>query len=169
MQVKIVEATQPGTPLNWGKFLVMKPDAEWRRSAATPGCELDVSPRVLAVLGWTPEQIADRSLLAQIGWGTFHVMVFDLQTCEGAAFLPGGSAVADLNKHRIWVCPMYEPFLAWLYEQDLTDLSKLPDSVEVDAEFEMSGYRRPGPFPDEATRDVLDDAASLHRVAMDDD
>ena len=72
--------------------------------------------------------------------------MLDLQTCEGAAFSPGGLVSADLNKHRVWVCPLYEPFLNWLYKQDTTDLSALPAHVDLpDAEFQMSGYRRPGP------------------------
>jgi hypothetical protein len=80
-------------------------------------------------------------------WGKFLVIVFDLETNEGASFTPGGLASADLNKHQIWVCPMYEPFLEWLYKQDLTELSKLPDYVHLDAPSAMAGYRRPGPNP----------------------
>jgi hypothetical protein len=44
--------------------------------------------------------------------------------------------------------PLFEPFLTWLYQQDLADLDKLPDFVEIDekiAPFSMAGYRRPGP------------------------
>ena len=64
----------------------------------------------------------------------------------GAVFAPGGSPSHDLQKHRIWVCPMYEPFLNWLYKQDLTDLDKLPAMVNLkDAEFVLYGHRRPGP------------------------
>lgn len=56
----------------------------------------------------------------------------------------------DLDKHRVWVCPLYEPFLNWLYAQDLADLDKLPDLVDIpDAEFQMHGYRRPGPAGEE--------------------
>jgi hypothetical protein len=41
---------------------------------------------------------------------------------------------------------MYSPFLCWLYEQDLKDLTKLPSFLDLpDAEFAMSGHRRPGP------------------------
>lgn len=72
--------------------------------------------------------------------------VLDLQTGEGAFFRPGGYAAADLEKHRVWVCPLFEPFLEWLYRQDLTDLGQLPRLVELpDAEFAMRGYRRAGP------------------------
>lgn len=71
--------------------------------------------------------------------------MLDLETGEGALFLPGGYASADLDKHKVWVCPLFEPFLAWLYKQDLQDLSKLPDLVDLpDAPFQWSGYRRSG-------------------------
>lgn len=40
---------------------------------------------------------------------------------------------------------MAEPFVEWLYQQDLTDLDALPRYVEFpDAEFALAGYRRPG-------------------------
>ena len=66
-------------------------------------------------------------------------------------FLPGGGfARADLNKRKIWVCPLFEPFLEWLYRhvhdkegdwwQDLPRVVELPD-----APFEIYGHRRPGP------------------------
>jgi hypothetical protein len=80
------------------------------------------------------------------GWSPEHLLIMDLQTGEAAMFMPGGSPAHDLDKHRIWVCPMFEPFLDWLYQQDVTDLTKLPGYVEIDAEFSMSGYRRPGPM-----------------------
>jgi len=124
VKVKLIEATNG--PRNWGKFMVARFDhAEWsRESKLTPG----------------------RALLMQRGWGSEDVIVFDLETCEGAAFRPGGLPSADLQKHRVWVCPLFEPFLAWLYQQDLTDLDKLPDLIDLpDAAFEMAGYRRPGP------------------------
>lgn len=126
METKIVEAEQgDGQQLNWGKFLVMRPDTEWDRRSPVSGLPVP--------------------LLAEIGWGPHHVIVFDLQTCEGAAFRPGGSARADLNKHRIHVCVLFEAFLEWLYGQPLDDLSALPDRVELgDVPFAMFGYRRPG-------------------------
>jgi hypothetical protein len=38
---------------------------------------------------------------------------------------------------------MFEPFLTWLYAQDLSDLQALPDYVELpDAPFALAGYRR---------------------------
>jgi hypothetical protein len=76
------------------------------------------------------------------------VWVLDLQTREGAAFKLGGSVQADLTKHQIWVCPMYEPFLEWLYQQppDAVMALDLPAFVDLpDAEFAFSGHRRPGP------------------------
>jgi hypothetical protein len=44
-----------------------------------------------------------------------------------------------------WVCPLFEPFLAWLLAQDLSDLDALPDFAELpDAPGAMFGYRRAG-------------------------
>jgi hypothetical protein len=44
----------------------------------------------------------------------------------------------------IWVCPMFEPFLTWLYKQP--DPFAIPAHVDLpDAPFAMQGYRRSGP------------------------
>lgn len=123
MIIKIVEVTN--NDKNWGKFMVMRPDVEWQR----------------------PVKIVDgqsRSLLAACGWDREHIWVLDLQTGEGIYVRPSGLASADLNeKHQVWVCPMFEPFLNWLYKQDLTDLNVLPDTLNLsDAEFALHGYRR---------------------------
>lgn len=132
METKIIEATQNAERgFNWGKFCVARFDTEWKhRSAIDPGSSLP--------------------LLTQRGWGREHLWVMDLETCEAVGVRPGGSAHADLEKHQVWVCPMFEPFLMWLYKQDLTDLGALPDLVELpDAPGAMSGYRRPGPGKDD--------------------
>jgi hypothetical protein len=85
-------------------------------------------------------------LITGRGWSPEHLLIVDLQTGEGAIFRPGGLAGHDLNKHAIWVCPLFEPFLTWLYEQDLSDLDKLPAHIDLpEAEFMMSGHRRAGP------------------------
>lgn len=130
MNTKFIEASQnadAGGIVNWGKFMLGRFDQdEWER-----GSEVGDS---------------DRSLLHQCGWVSSHLWVLDLQTGEGAYLSPGGSAHADLQKHAVWVCPMFEPFLEWLYTQDLSDLDALPALVNLpDAEFSMHGYRRPGP------------------------
>jgi hypothetical protein len=120
---KFVEVTNG--PNNWGKFMVARFNTEY------------------AYRSNIAEQMP---LLRTIGWTHRHIIVFDLQTGEGASFLPGGRAAYDLDKHRIWVCPLFEPFLEWLYKQDLTDLSKLPATIDLpDAPVAMSGYRRKGP------------------------
>ena len=128
MITHIIEATQQADGdssgfANWGKFLVAKFDEdEWGKPSSIAQAE---------------------SLLGSIGWAPDHIIVFDLQTCEGAGFNPHGLASADLNKHKIWVCPMYEPFLIWLYQQDLSDITKLPHQVVIpEAEFALYGYRR---------------------------
>jgi hypothetical protein len=124
MKTRIIEATNQN--LNWGKFLVGRFD----RELLVPSALISALPL---------------PLLDQIGWNPRSVWVLDLQTCEGAAFTPTGVAKADLDKHRIWVCPLFEPFLEWLYQQDLTDIDALPALVELPhAEFAMRGYRREG-------------------------
>jgi hypothetical protein len=125
---RIVEAGQgKNMPANWGKFMVMWPDEqEWSHHS-------EMDPK-----GPMP-------LLRKIGWSRQHIWVLDLQTGEGGCFLHGGVAGADLRKHRIWVCPLFEPFLAWLYLQPLSELASLPALVELPkAEFALFGYRREG-------------------------
>lgn len=127
MITKIIEATN--NRLNWGKFMVCRYDGEeWSRKVKVDGHPY-------------PNDLLFRS----IGTDPRCVWVLDLQTGEGALFKPGGNPTADLDKHRVWVCPMFEPFLNWLYGQNLNDLSKLPDAIDIpDAEFRLHGYRRPG-------------------------
>lgn len=124
MKLHVVEAAGNG---NWGKFAVGRPgpgEWAWRSTVGDAGAPL----------------------LTQVGWGREHVWVWDLQTGEGAIFRPGGYAKADLEKHRVWVCPLFAPFLEWLYTQDLSDLDQLPRLVDLaGAEFAFTGYRRRGP------------------------
>lgn len=126
MKVKFIEASQNAERgFNWGKFAVMRFDEEWSWRSAI--------------------DLTSSSLLRSCGWGSNHLWVLDLQTGEGAFLSPGGSAHADLDKHKVWVCPMFEPFLEWLYGQDLADLDALPTLVELpDAPGAFAGYRRPG-------------------------
>jgi hypothetical protein len=124
VRTRIVEATNG---FNWGKFLVGRFDGEWEvRSQAS--------------------EAGPMPLLEQVGMARDQVLVLDLQTCEGALFSvrPSGHPVADLDKHHVWVCPMFEPFLTWLYQQDVSDLDALPGLVELDAPSAMAGYRRGG-------------------------
>jgi hypothetical protein len=129
VKLKFIEITNG--PANWGKFAVatFTPE-EWQQRAVIDG----------------------HSIIAGRGWTDRHVWVLDLQTGEGAMFRPGGSAKHDLDKHAIWVCPMYQPMLEWLYSRvgDAKDvaaaIAALPDHVDLpDAPFALSGYRRPGP------------------------
>jgi hypothetical protein len=123
MRVKLVEVTNGSR--NWGKFLLGAFDTEWEYKSVVDG----------------------NSIIAGRGWSRDHLLVLDLQTGEGAMFRLGGSAKADLDQRKIWVCPMYEPFLTWLYKQP--DPFAIPAHVDLpDAEFAFSGYRRPGPQPD---------------------
>jgi hypothetical protein len=129
VETVIVEVTQDAASgFNWGKFCVARFDTEWERRSGLP-------------------HNSSAPLLAQCGWDDSFLWVLDLQTGEGAYFRPGGSAHADLLRHRVWVCPMFQPFLEWLYAQgDLSDLSVLPPVVEIPgAPGALYGYRRPGP------------------------
>ncbi len=132
MKTKIIEVTNG--PRNWGKMLVGQFDAEWEyQSVVAPGS----------------------ALLSGRGWGPGHILVLDLQTGEGSVFRHGGLASADLEKHAIWVCPMFAPFLDWLYRQDVSNLDALPPHVDLpEAEFHLSGYRRPGPSNEERRKVV---------------
>lgn len=128
MKTRIIEATNGER--NWGKFLLGRFDTEWGVETMVGGNAGTSSWNILRSQGWDPE----------------HLLVLDLATGEGALFRPGGLAGADLEKHRVWVCPLFEPFLAWLYKQDLSDLDKLPARVNLpDAPFAFRGHRRPGP------------------------
>lgn len=132
MRTKIIEVTNG---FNWGKFLIGEFDTEWGLKS-----EIPLDPSIEAL---------NMPLLNQLGWARGqYFLVLDLQTGEGAIFNPVGSARHDLNgKHKIWVCPMFEPFLLWLYEQPM-DLDKLPTVVnftEQEAPSAMYGYRRGGP------------------------
>lgn len=109
MLTHMMEATNG---FNWGKFLIGRFDHEWQ------------CPSLITIPS-VP------SLLRQRGWTKNHLLVLDLETGEGAILLPGGSASADLNKHQIWVCPLYPAFLEWLYLQDLTELKALPRLIEL--------------------------------------
>jgi hypothetical protein len=128
METKIIEATnaEGGGGINHGKFLVGRfTEDEWNHQSPIEG----------------PGLLTRR-------YGRHHLLVLDLEAAEGAIFAHGGYAKADLNKHPIYVCPMFEPFLTWLYQQDVDDLQALPDVVrftEDEAPSAMWGYRRPGP------------------------
>jgi hypothetical protein len=124
MKIVTIEATNHDHGgINWGKFLIGQFDEdEWG--------------------DWS--MVSNTPLLKTCGWSPADLLVLDLQTGEGAIFSPGGYAKADLDKHKIWVCPMFEPFLTWLYTQDLADLDTLPTIVRLDAPSDITGYRRGG-------------------------
>jgi hypothetical protein len=132
MKTHLIEVTNGEK--NWGKFLIGQFDHEWERVSA-----VDHGHKLLRSVGWAEYQD--------------FALVLDIQTGEGAMFRLGGLASADLNKHRIWVCPMYEPFLQWLYDFYRDEQAKvrgawwdhLPLHVDLPAApFAMHGYRRTG-------------------------
>lgn len=134
MITKFIEATEV-TNFNWGKFAVCRfESSEWARPSELRDLR-DLSDA---------ERPRSVSLLRERGWTAENILVLDLQTGEGAIFRPGGSARNDLNdKHQVWVCPLFESFLCWLYRQDLADISALPSLINLgDVPTSMSGYRR---------------------------
>ncbi len=147
MKSNFIEVTNAGDGggINWGKFLLMQfgPEEYSYKSVVDKGGTQ--SPDI-------PVELRGIGLLRAIGWDSAAIWVLDLQTQEGAAFhvTPRGYVAADLDKHRIWVCPMYEPFLNWLYKQtkelraDVTLLPSLVKLTEEEAPSAMSGYRRGG-------------------------
>ena len=147
MKTIFIEATD-ASQFNWGKFMVGRMDADEmsRLSAmqiAYAAKQTNEEEKAFQ------ERMARKPLLYQIGFDPKAVYVFDLQTCEGSFFSPSQKhpkcATFDLEKHKIWVCPMFEPFLTWLYGQDLSDLEKLPRLVDLgDVPIAMAGYRREG-------------------------
>jgi hypothetical protein len=133
MKTKIIEGTNN---FNWGKFLIGRFDHEWEVRSS----------------------IDQRMLLGGRGWSQDHLFVMDLQTGEGFVTLPGGVAEADLDRHHVWVCPMFLPFLTWLYKQDLTDIDKLPSLVELVGESSFRGYRRTGKSSGATTDPAIESA-----------
>jgi hypothetical protein len=127
MKTKFFEVT---TDFNYGKFAVCQwEDDEWSRPSVSEGIPM---------------------LIAR-GWDRHHYYVMDLQTGEGAWFRKAGLASYDLDKHQIWVCPMFEPFLEWVYAQPNSDIETWPSTIhwsreEVHKHEALSGYRRPGPI-----------------------
>jgi hypothetical protein len=128
METKLLEATNG--PMNWGKFMLGRFTDELEVISA----------------------IDSRPLVASRGWRQNHFLMVDLQTGEGSMFKLGGLARADINAHRIWVCPLFEPVLIWLYARYVgldhqVDpwWQTMPVHVDLpDAAFAMQGYRRQG-------------------------
>lgn len=129
MKTRIIEATT-GPVGNWGKFLVGQFD----------------STEMAVVSAIAPEY---GSILRQRGWwnAADYFLMLDIETGEGAVFRHGGLAEADLDKHRVWVCPLFSPTLQRLYQFAPFDLDTLPSVIELDFEeapFAMAAPRRPG-------------------------
>ena len=86
-------------------------------------------------------------LLGSLGHAPNHFCIIDLATGEGF-ITPKGLAIADLSKHRVWVCPMFPSFLEALYEklpyssQESFVLEDLPSVFELpNAPGDIYGWR----------------------------
>lgn len=135
MNLKFVEAGHSVDGGNWGKFALGRyTGAELTEPTQFPGCE---GGRIVSLRGS----------------GHHHLWIFDLATGEAVRFPIAHVQAFDahhfLAEHRIWVCPLFEPFATWLFgyisAQRDTWWDTLPRIVELpDAPFALSGYRRPG-------------------------
>lgn len=128
MDTRFIEVTNGSN--NWGKFSICCWDSEeWQRES----------------------NVSTHSLLRQRGWTPKHIWVLDLETGEGACFLPGGSSTVDLDeKHRIWTCPLFPYFLEWLYAEVSAGkrIKDLPSVVDLPhAPFSLSRRRGAGCCP----------------------
>lgn len=154
--IEAVSESHEGDKRNYGKFLLGKfTEDEWSYVSAVREPSLGIEAMLRAgrealegddpdLTDWLIEMGSAR-LLASCGWFHEHLLVLDLATGEGAIFRHGGYAPADLNKHKVWVCPLFEPFLSWLYQQDVSDLDALPAAVTLTGvPLQLQGYRRPG-------------------------
>jgi hypothetical protein len=134
MESKIIEATNG--PNNWGKFLLLRPSADmWTYRSVIDDTGDDDLYRIRQPL-----------LLQYCGWGPKHLLIVDLQTKEGFAVSIDRYMHRKLADHQIWVCPLFDPFLGWLAEQDVSDLNALPGAVDLpEAPVMQFGHRRSGP------------------------
>lgn len=125
MRTIFIEA-EDESKFNFGKFMLgIFGEEEWQYDSV-----IDKGRRLLDLRRWTKQ----------------HILILDCATGEGALFLLGGNAEADLEKHRVWVCPLYQPFLTWLYKHyNENGLEGLPNYVNLGkCETAISGYRRSG-------------------------
>jgi hypothetical protein len=101
MNTRLVEVTDGAF---YGKFLVAQFDeAEWRHEAE--------------VFKESIHRPVPYALLDVCGWSRDHLLVLDLETGNGTIFRPGGHLAHDMEKRQMgYVCPLYRPFLGWLYE-----------------------------------------------------
>lgn len=115
MRTKLVEATQ-SPAFNWGKFMLLQFDYD----DAQYQSQISKHQRLLAAVGYQGDLKV---------W----LWVLDLQTGEGAVFpvLNNGLLEYDIKEHQIRVCPMYKPFLEWLYANFNGNLEDIPSIVEV--------------------------------------
>ncbi len=135
MDTKFVEVGHGPSGGNWGKFMIARYTAnELLEPTQFPGCE-------------------GQRIVSLRGSGRHHIWVMDLATGEGARFPvdlgghPGATARKHLDDHQIWVCPLFEPFIGWLYDfssaNPNTWWDELPRTIEIpEAGFAFAGFRR---------------------------
>jgi hypothetical protein len=140
MDTCFVEATNG---FNHGKFMVGRLTAEEAQATSNlPGLE---GEWLFHNSGGRRRFTPDRTLIV------------DLQTGEGCEFslerhgLPHAEQASwELNdRHKIWVCPLFEPFVRWLAvwasEHENWTIGQIPNLIDLkDAKFAFAGHRREG-------------------------
>jgi hypothetical protein len=137
MKTMFLEAGHgPAAPGNWGKFMIARYEPhELTEPTRYPGCE------------------GRQGIVNQRGWAGDHFWVLDLVTGEGVRFHVGAVPEIDahnaLEEHPVWVCPLFEPMLVWLFKfvggRPETWWDELPRTIDLpDAPFQLYGYRRSG-------------------------
>lgn len=130
--VEVTHGTEMG---NWGKFQLLQLQIE----------DVTYQSEVHKQMG------ESAPLLRQIGFQRNYIWFLDLQTLEGVAMPPPNGDAAThvkyyLDKHQIWVCLLYEPFVSWFWQQGFKSIKECPPLVELpDAPGGLHGYRRGGP------------------------
>lgn len=87
--------------------------------------------------------VAAEPLLARLGHGPSTRLFLDLATGEGALFDCSQGLLPQLARHKIWVCPMFEPGLTEFAKHDIHwDPDEWRPHVDVQTLFQFEGFRR---------------------------
>ncbi len=117
--------------MNWGKFII----CEYGPEEISYKSLVDEGANLLRTCGYHEQNL----------WR----WILDIQTGEGLSVRVEkdgrGNAKADLSKHKIWVCPLFEPMLDWFYKNGFCPVDELPSLINLsleEAPFALQGYRR---------------------------
>lgn len=132
------------------KFVEVSDQMNWCKAMVRRFGEADRAVRSRVREGVPLLEAVDANRRLKTGEVGRKLLVVDLQTEEGAIFVPSpeGDPKADLERHAIWVCPLFLAFLRWLYAHP--DFEAIPALIELPNGdgVHFQGWRRPGPWFD---------------------